>query len=137
MIDMSLMSAELKVDENYEGRMYKCSADANTIGYGFNLDSEVMPERIASLLLMDGILSRLESLERLPWFHTLNDTRQRVILNMAFNLGVTGMLKFKGMIAGICDHDYERAAFEMTDSKWFYQVGDRSVRLVEMMRSGV
>lgn len=136
MIDTKLMAAELEIDEDYIGRMYQCSAGANTIGIGFNLDTETMPLSVARDLLMHGILQRMEHLQTFNWFHTLNDTRQRVILNMAFNLGVSGMLKFKGMISAIGDGDYERAADEMVDSIWYGQVGGRSVRLVAMMREG-
>jgi len=138
MINMTKMAAELKRDEGFRGRPYNCSAGKMTIGYGFNLESETMPEKVASDLLMHGIMERLGSLERLAWFHTINDVRQRVIMNMAFNIGISGMLGFKGMIQGICEQDFDRAADEMIDSKWYREdVGkSRSEPLISMMRSG-
>lgn len=58
-----------------------------------------------------------------------------IIGNMAFNLGKTGLSKFKNMFAAIEAKDYETAADEMVNSKWFKQVGNRSKRLVARMRA--
>ena len=62
--------------------------------------------------------------------------RTEVILNMAFNLGLTRLQKFKKMIAALRIRDYETAAIEMKDSKWYNQVGSRAKRLTGQMRTG-
>ena len=66
----------------------------------------------------------------------LDDVRIRVVLDMAFNMGVPRLCKFKNMWAGIHDGDYIRASAEMLDSRWATQVGQRAVRLSEAMRTG-
>jgi lysozyme len=53
---------------------------------------------------------------------------------MAFNLGRSRLGKFKKMIEAVNEGDYEKAAEEMIDSKWYHQVGNRSIELVEIMR---
>lgn len=54
---------------------------------------------------------------------------------MAFNLGLTKLNKFVEMRKALLKGDYNKAADEMIDSKWYNQVGNRSKRLVDMMRS--
>ena len=59
---------------------------------------------------------------------------QRVCINMAFNLGRSRLSKFKNMVRYVNEGNYEKAADEMIDSKWYHQVGNRSKELVEWMR---
>lgn len=56
-----------------------------------------------------------------------------ILLNMTFNLGKKGLKRFKKMWAAIEIEDWQTASAEMKDSKWFGQVGNRSVRLVNRM----
>jgi lysozyme len=60
-------------------------------------------------------------------------TRQAVILDMAYNLGISGVLMFKKMWAEIGRAYFRAAADEMLDSKWAKQVGDRADRLASIM----
>ena len=76
----------------------------------------------------------LESCEEFKWFHALDEVRQRVIINMVFNLGYAGVCKFKKMIAAIEDKNYTKASDEMVNSRWYDQVGERAQRLCYMMR---
>ena len=66
----------------------------------------------------------------------LDDVRQRVLLDMAFNLGVVGLLSFKRTLGVIEAGRYELAAAMMLDSKWAGQVGQRAERLSRMMATG-
>ena len=69
-------------------------------------------------------------------FDELSEVRQRVLVDMAFNLGRKRLLKFRLTRAAIERRDWARAADEMVDSHWFMQVGPRAARLVAMMRTG-
>ncbi len=73
----------------------------------------------------------------MPWWRDLNDPRQDVLANMAFNMGVHGLLGFERMLRAADDFDFEGAAADMLASKWASQVGDRAKRLAEQMRTGV
>ena len=133
-IDIGLLAEELKRDEGFEEQIYKCSAGKLSIGYGINLETEKLPERIAALWLDDKIGQVLAECERFSWFHALSDIRKRVILNMVYNLGFRGVSNFKKMIAAIEINDWYHAGNEMEDSKWAVQVGKRAARLVFMMK---
>lgn len=136
MINVKEVTDQLKIDEGFRDKIYQCSANKNTIGYGFNLDANKLPEPIAEQLLIHGILQCMEELSNYGWYNALDTNRQGAIVNMCFNIGLPSLLKFKNMIAAIKDGDYELAAIEMKESKWFKQVGDRAVRLIRVMRWG-
>ena len=59
---------------------------------------------------------------------------QLIIANMMFNMGRPRLSQFKGMKAGVDARDWNEAADQMVDSKWYYQVTNRAERLVKRMR---
>jgi lysozyme len=63
--------------------------------------------------------------------------RQAVLLNMAFNLGVGGLLGFKRALGAMRIEDYARAGTEMLDSTWARQVKGRAAELARQMMLGV
>ena len=133
--DLNKMMDELKRDEGKapDNIGYICPGGYWTIGYGHNIETNPIPERIAEDLLSHDIAVVLSQCERFDWFYPLSDIRKRVIVNMVFNIGVTGVSKFKKMIAAIEVEDWYLAAAEMADSKWYRQVSDRASRLTYMM----
>ena len=68
-------------------------------------------------------------------FGDLPEEAQRVIANMMFNMGLTRLSKFKGMKRGVDSRNWNQAADEMVDSRWYRQVTNRANRLVERMRN--
>lgn len=137
-MDHGKLKQELMRDEGVRLHPYKDSVGKLTIGVGRNLDDVgLSPEEVNFLL--DHDIDRAVSLARsfcIPRdFDALTDTRQRVLVNMAFNLG--GKLwGFKNFREALRVHDYVRAAREMLDSKWAVQVGVRASRLADMMAKG-
>ena len=127
--------AQLKSDEGYREHMYKCSEDKTTIGYGFNLEVG-LTEQESDVLLRFKISQLKLTLGEYRWYRLLNDVRKGVIINMVYQMGLSGVLKFKNMIAAIEDGDYDKAAIEMMDSKWFQQTTNRANRLIDIMRRG-
>ena len=90
-------------------------------------------------MLLDNDIDRFMSEVRseIPDFDLLSEPRQHVLIDMAFNMGTQGLLKFKRMLAAIREQDFSRAADEMLDSRWARQVKSRSDRLAGMMRENV
>jgi lysozyme len=72
-----------------------------------------------------------------PAFEAFDDVRQRVLVDMMFNLGKPKFVGFKKMIAAVMEKNFEKAADEMKNSKWYKQVGERGKTLESMMRSGI
>jgi len=127
----------------HEGRVahaYQDSLGYWTIGVGHLIDKRRggrLPEEIIDALLdYDAEKHWLELLAALPWIERLDDVRQAVLLDMAFNLGVAGLLKFKNTLRFVEQGNYEQAAKNMMLSLWARQVKTRAVRLSKMMETG-
>jgi lysozyme len=70
-----------------------------------------------------------------PKFTQLTDTRQRVIAEMAFQLG-DGLYGFENMKAAILDDNHDRAADEGLRSRWSQQTPTRARELMALYRVG-
>ena len=128
---------ELKRDEGVVLTLYKCSAGKNTIGVGRNVDARGITEDESDYLLGNDIDLCVDELENnFTWYKNLSDARQRVLVNMCFNLGLTRLLGCKKFLAALEAEDWDRAAEEMLDSKWAVQVGPRSTRLRDLLLEG-
>ena len=123
----------LKQEEGFDGMPYEDTLGIPTIGYGTKLP---LTEEEAELLLKHRLDKKiLEISEKEPFFLDLPQKAQEVIANMAYQLGVGGVLEFKKMWAALKHRDYQKAADEMLDSKWAKQTPNRAKRLAEIMRS--
>jgi lysozyme len=71
-----------------------------------------------------------------PCVDKLDSVRQLVLMDMAFNMGVPRLLKFKNMWNAIHNEDFPNAAKEMLDSRWANQVKSRAVKLANAMHNG-
>ena len=103
--------------------------------YGQPVGTPVDEERVRQVFSLD-IASTLDECHVLyPDFDDLPEEAQLIIANMMFNMGRPRLSKFKGMKAGVDARDWNRAADEMVDSRWYDQVTNRAKRLVKRMRS--
>ena len=125
---------QLKSDEGFREFMYKCSAGKTTIGYGLNLEAGITEEE--AHIILRHRLRRISSSLDYNWYRNLNDVRKGIILNMVYQMGLTGVLKFRKMIAAMADNKFNTAADEMMDSAWYKQTPNRAQRLIDKMRSG-
>lgn len=134
---MSRLEEQLLVDEGLRLKPYKDTVGKLTIGIGRNLDDVGITKDEAIILLRNDIARTTKDvIANIPWWSTLDEVRRDVIINMAFNLGIEGLLKFKRTLLSIQNGEYEQASKEMLESKWAKQVGNRARRLAEMMRTG-
>ena len=133
---MRSIEDQLILHEGLKLKPYRCTAGKLTIGVGRNLDDKGISHDEAMLLLRNDIEEVTRQLERYSWYVALGPTRRKVLIDMAFNLGIGGLLGFQKMIEALERGDYERAADEMVNSRWYKQVGKRGRRLERMMRTG-
>jgi len=125
---------DLKKGEGLRLRPYKCTSGKLTIGYGRNLEERGIKEYEADFLLENDIDECIESMNvELNFFYDLRDNVKLVLLNMRFNLGLNGLLKFKKTLDFIKTGRYKEAAKEMLDSKWAKQVGTRAINLSDIL----
>jgi lysozyme len=136
MSNLQQLFHDLIRDEGLRLRPYRCTAGKLTIGVGRNLDDVGISQKEAMEMLKNDIekISNDGRIRNIIEGH--NSVRQNVMLNMAFNLGIEGLLKFKNMLSAFAKRDYRETAKEMQNSVWFEQVGVRAVRLQNQMLKG-
>lgn len=126
----------LTLHEGLELKAYKCTAGKITIGVGRNVEELGITHDEAMYLLSNDIQRVVdELLANVDCYNSLSDVRKSVLIDMCFNLGISRFLQFKNFLAAVERGDWTDAAREMLDSRWATQVGQRSVRLSEMMIS--
>jgi lysozyme len=125
---------QLRRDEGVRQFPYKDTVGKLTIGVGHNLTDKGLNELAIDYVLKLDVGEVRDALAAaLPWFTTLSEARQGVLLNMGFNLGTAGLLAFHRTLGFMEAGDWNSAASEMLQSKWAGQVGNRASRLAEQL----
>ena len=128
---------QLKKHEGFRRKPYTDTIGKLTLGIGRNLEDKGITEQEALFMLNNDVDYFYDHLnKKLVWFKQLDNARQNVLVNMAFNLGVAGLLTFKDTLNAVRMGLYLVAAEEMLNSKWSRQVGKRANELAEQMRTG-
>lgn len=108
-----------------------------TIGVGRNLVTRGITKVESRMLLENDLMSVTRDVQHaLPWMATLAPARQSVLVEMAFQMGLQGLLGFKKALTAVREGRYEDAAREMLDSKWARQTPARAKRLAQIMETG-
>jgi len=137
--------AALKEDEGLRLNAYPdplSGGDPWTIGYGATgpdiKRGTVWTQAQAEKRLVEMALQHGQELERrAPWIAGLDPVRRNVLHNMAYNLGVDGLLGFKNTLRAVEEGRYQQASAGMLASKWARQVGRRATRLAHEMLTGI
>lgn len=136
-MDRQRLFSQLRLHEGVEHKPYKCTAGYLTIGVGRNIEERgLSDDEIDYILNNDVNIATDELVDTFDWYSDLDDVRQRVVVDMVFNLGMPRFKQFKNMIAAIEAGDWMEASNQMMDSRWAQQVGLRASRLAEMMETG-
>lgn len=138
--------ARLKKHEGYRAMPYRDSLGFWTIGYGHLItrDKHVPPSearrlsggpwteaKSTAVLQADIELARTALADRLPWLATLDAAAQEALIELAFNLGVDGLLGFRKMLAALKTGDRDTACEELRDSLWYHQVGPHRYKAIK------
>jgi len=156
--DKSILIQKLIHHEGLVLQVYQDTLGIDTIGIGRNLedrgitDEELEDMGIANIdhvyefgiteadaiLLAENDVEIVEDelLRAHPCVDRLDAVRQLILIDMAFNMGVPRLKKFKKMWAAIHDENFTVASKEMLDSRWASQVKSRSTKLAHAMYSG-
>lgn len=144
---MALISIDqvLRYEEGYEDEVYYCSEGYPTIGIGTKLGPKNAPlehytfkvnYQVARALLVFELEKTEGRLSILPWFIDLDRDRKIIILSMAYQMGVTGVLQFKKMLKALEAEDWEEAKIQALDSTWAKQTPQRAKRHADVLLMG-
>jgi lysozyme len=140
LMNIKQLKEELIFDEGIVLHEYKDHLGYSTIGIGRLIDERKgggITEEEAMYLLENDIGRKQAQLrENLPFWNKLSDNRQRALMNMAFQLGVNGLLKFRQMLWAIENGKWDLAHAEALDSSWANQTPVRARRVAEMIKYG-
>lgn len=125
----------VKQEEGFRPYPYHDSRGYLTVGYGHNLDTP-MAERLASVILQWHLDECEFDCQNFSWWQACDPVRQSVLLDMAFNMGLAGLLQFRLVLNAVCNKDWQTAHDEMLKSAWASQVGQRAQHLAQIMLTG-
>ena len=141
------ISRMLEIEEGFKASVYCCTEGYPTIGIGWKIgrhnqslndfEHMTMCKRAAYAqceFMVADIHERLRN--ELPFFDGLNEPRQCVLISMAYQLGIKGLLGFKRMLAAIQTQCWNDAAHEGLDSKWHNQTTRRAERQMLTLLKG-
>jgi lysozyme len=136
-MNLDELKESIKKHEGLKLKPYLCTAGKTSIGWGRNLDDIGISTAEAMVMLDNDIGRAVAELNRTrPGWKDHDDTRQNVLVELVFNLGMPRLLGFKKMWAALDRKDYAAAADEMMNSKWAVQVKGRAKTLSDKMRQG-
>ena len=133
----SKIKQQLIRHEGFRSKSYLCTAGKTTIGYGRNLTDKGITKQEALFLLRNDIFECYIDLDTFIFpeqFKNWSNKLQHAMIDMRFQLGMTGFRSFKKMILALRANDRVSAAAEAIDSKWYKQVPFRAKAIVKMIR---
>ena len=107
------------------------------IGIGRCLDRIGISREEGEFMFSNDMKEALTIFQKLPWMKNLDDLRQEVLVEMAYQMGVDGVLQFRKMLAALQRNAYKEAAVHGADSLWMKQTPSRSKELMRMLETGV
>ena len=145
-MDLEKLRKQLEIDEGVKYEIYNDHLGYPTFGIGHlvipsdieyreDVGTRVSEERVRECFDKDVQQVLRDCSLLYKDFDELPEEAQQIIANMMFNMGYTRLSKFKGMKRGVDARDWNKAADEMVDSRWYKQVTNRANRLVERMRN--
>jgi len=131
MPDFKALIERIAKNEGFRSKVYKCSEGVDTFGHGLTYITEE-----ESLHIVAGRVPKkhLKLLDKLDWYKDLPPMVKEVLIEMTYQMGTSGMLKFKKMIANMKEKNWKGAATEMLDSRWAKQTPNRANRLADIVR---
>ena len=140
-MDMDRLLQSVKKHEGYRNKVYLDSLGKRTVGVGhlcvedFWEDDKEYEEKFLLTILEHDLKSAVKSAEELcSDCPVLDDQAKEIIVEMVFQLGKTGVSKFRNMWKALKVPDYPTAAKEMLDSRWAKQTPGRAKEMSDHMK---
>ena len=138
MYNLTILKNELLRDEGFRRSAYQDHLGYWTIGIGRMIDKRrgggITRDEAAYLLGSDIAKIEADLDIDIPWWRDASPSRQRALMNMAFQMGVGGLMKFKRTLAMAKRGDWNQAATNALKSRWAKQTPTRAKRIAAMMR---
>lgn len=127
------LTAQLARDEGRRAMMYEDSLGVETIGIGHSLRRPISDRAVEQIFADDLAETERELLLHAPWMADVGEPRYGAFLNLAFNMGVVGLMGFHNMLSAAQSGRWDDVATHLLESKYAGQVGDRARRLATQL----
>ena len=134
-MDMSRLLESVKKHEGYRNKVYLDTLGKRTVGVGhlcvedFWEDDKEYEEKFLMTILEQDLQSAIKGAKDLMQEHgcmDIDELAEEIIIEMVFQLGKTGVSKFRNMWKHLSALEYSDAASEMLDSRWAKQTPNRA-----------
>lgn len=141
------LKQQLEFEEGRRLKAYTCTAGHKTIGIGHNLDvkpafngrriPDIISDQICDLIFDRDLNDTITQLNFVWLANTkLDPARRDAVINMCFQLGINGVMKFKLMLNALERSDWVAAKAHALDSSWAKQTPERAERVAEQLLTG-
>ena len=133
---MKNLIENIKESEGFVAHVYNDSLGIPTIGYGFAIKDLILDEDLAEEILIRKVRDLVARVDRkFDWFVTADNNVKEVVVEMCYQMGLSGFSKFKKTIYYLEKVNYIEASKEMLDSKWTKQTPNRAKKLSNIVAS--
>ena len=133
---MNDLLKRLKEHEGFRPDVYKCSEGFDTIGWGFAIKDLVLDKDIADMILERKVLALISRVrKKFDWLDSVPPEVQGVLVEMSYQMGLSGVSKFKKALHAMQMLQWSVAADELLDSRWAKQTPNRAQELSDIIRS--
>ena len=145
-MNIERLMESVKKHEGYRNKVYLDTLGKRTVGVGhlcvedFWEDDKEYEESFLMEILQKDLQEAIRGAKELMDEHGCADIDERaeeIIIEMVFQLGRTGVKKFRNMWKALSEHNYVGASYEMLDSKWAKQTPNRAKDMAEQMKACV
>ena len=133
---MNDLLKRIKEHEGFRSKVYQCTEGFDTIGYGFAIKDLELDEDIAEEILLrkvENLISRVR--KRFNWLDSVPPAVQGVLVEMSYQMGLSGVCKFKKALHAMQMCQWKLAADELLDSRWAKQTPNRAKGLSDIIRN--
>ena len=143
-MDMDRLLASVKKHEGYRNKVYLDTLGKRTVGVGhlcvedFWEDDKEYEEKFLMTILEHDLQTAIKGAKDLMSEHgcmDIDEVAEEIIIEMIFQLGKTGVSKFRNMWKALSELNYVGASYEMLDSRWAKQTPNRAKGMADTMKS--
>jgi lysozyme len=145
-MNLERLLESVKKHEGYRNKVYLDTLGKRTVGVGhlcvedFWEDDKEYEEKFLMTILEHDLQSAIKSAKQLIeefGCDDIDEQAEEILIEMVFQLGKTGVSKFKNMWKALAEKNYIGASYEMLDSRWAKQTPNRAKAMAELMKACV
>ena len=142
-MNMDRLKDSVKQHEGYRNKVYLDTLGKRTVGVGhlcvedFWEDDKEYDEKFLMEILQKDLQQAIRGARSLMEEHgcaDINEKAEELLIEMVFQLGMTGVSKFRNMWKALAEKNYIGASYEMLDSRWAKQTPNRAKAMAKTMK---